>query len=239
MNAGPRRAILSLVRRPPEQGLVIPRVQSIAIELRPPIHGWLEIGIVLDDFRLASCASWVLNDPLEELVDLGLFVTRGSSGTRRVCLWAEPAGYALDAWNLNDDLAQLRLGYAKSFVPPMAGRALRLEHQCTVDRAALAAAIRDALERLLPDIQCGLDPEHWHDTRRYARALRELLGWDDTTRLTYPRMLLLNLQGKIPEGRREHRTKEQALEALRKLTDQDFGDDVEAWKRWLREHELL
>lgn len=211
-------------------------MQSIALELRPPIHGWLEIVLALDDFRLASCASWVLNDPLEELVDLGLFVTRGSSGTRRVCLWTEPAGYALDAWNLNDELAQLRLSYAKSFVPPMAGRALRLEHQCTVERSALAAAIRDALERLFSDMNCRLDPDHWHDTQRYARALRELLGWDDMTRLTYTQMLLLNLQGKIAPNRREHRTKEQALEALRELTGQDFGDDVEAWRRWIREH---
>jgi hypothetical protein len=46
--------------------------------------------------------------------------------------------------------------------------------------------------------------------------------------------LVLNLEGKIPAGRREYRPKEEARERLVALTGQDFGYDVKAWRAWLR-----
>jgi hypothetical protein len=58
------------------------------------------------------------------------------------------------------------------------------------------------------------------------------------SRLTLYQILLLNLQGKLLPARREHLTKEQALAQLRERTGQDFGYDVDAWKRWLKERSL-
>jgi hypothetical protein len=46
--------------------------------------------------------------------------------------------------------------------------------------------------------------------------------------------LLLNLEGKIPPGRRSYMPKEEAYERLVKRTGQDFGYDVKAWRAWLR-----
>lgn len=52
-------------------------------------------------------------------------------------------------------------------------------------------------------------------------------------------LLLQNLEGKIsPDAGRHYRTKERALAELKQQTGQDFGDDVEAWRRWLRENGL-
>ncbi|AKF07646.1 hypothetical protein [Sandaracinus amylolyticus] len=151
--------------------LVIPLVDSIRVSLRPPVHGWLDVDIDLDEFRLDAAASWVLNDPLEELVDLGSFLARGGSGSRRVCLWGEPAGYAIDAWNLNDTLAQVLLSYAPHFIPPMAGRAMRRKYVCTVERVGLARAIRAAVDELFAKAGAAVAPPHWHAPDRYAQTL--------------------------------------------------------------------
>ena len=60
------------------------------------------------------------------------------------------------------------------------------------------------------------------------------------SRLTLYQGLLLNLEGQIrPEQKRLYLGKEEALRQLREHTGQDFGDDVEAWRRWLRERSLL
>ena len=54
------------------------------------------------------------------------------------------------------------------------------------------------------------------------------------TRLTYHQILVKNLEGTIrPDQVRVFMTKEQALAELRQLTGQDFGNDVDAWKKWL------
>jgi len=49
----------------------------------------------------------------------------------------------------------------------------------------------------------------------------------------YYELLLLNLRGRISEGRREYLTREEARKFLVKRTGQDFGFDVEAWERWI------
>jgi hypothetical protein len=55
--------------------------------------------------------------------------------------------------------------------------------------------------------------------------------------LTLSQILVLNLEGKIPPERtRQYLTKEKALEELRHRTGQDFGYDVDAWKRWFKTH---
>lgn len=50
-------------------------------------------------------------------------------------------------------------------------------------------------------------------------------------------LFLMNLKGDIRPGTREYRTPERALEALKQMTGEDFGYDVQAWKQWLRSDE--
>ena len=54
------------------------------------------------------------------------------------------------------------------------------------------------------------------------------------SRITPFRRLLMNLRGKIRDGRLEFLSPEQALEELRASTGQDFGMDTDAWEAWLR-----
>lgn len=152
----------------------MPHAPSVWIDLRPPRHGWLDYTIELGVFRLEESASWVLNDPLEELVETGLFLAGRGTETRRVCLWAEPGGYALDVWNVGDALSQVRIGSASDFVPPMAGRTLRQRHECTVDRTTLARAIRRAVHQLFLSAGPMLAHPHWRDPTRYAVAVTRL-----------------------------------------------------------------
>ena len=45
---------------------------------------------------------------------------------------------------------------------------------------------------------------------------------------------LLNLEAKIPAGRRGYLPRKEARKRLVALTGQDFGYDVKAWRAWLR-----
>ncbi len=58
------------------------------------------------------------------------------------------------------------------------------------------------------------------------------------SRLTLEQILILNLQGKIPEGSMAYSRKEDAYLALKKWTGQDFGDDIERWEKWVKENGL-
>jgi hypothetical protein len=58
------------------------------------------------------------------------------------------------------------------------------------------------------------------------------------SRLTLQQTFLLNLKQEIPEwDMMSYMTREEAYEALKKHTGQDFGYDIEAWERWFRENE--
>ena len=158
----------------------IPMVTHVDVELSPPEHGWLAIRIALDDFELDERVSNVSGDPLEELLDLAVFLARGGSGMRRVSLWLEPTGFALDAWNLGNDLAQLLVSWDACFVPPMAARALEPVVRRLVDRRGLAERIEAAVRRVLQDR--GQAWESWGDVSRYERGHAEVcraLGIDD------------------------------------------------------------
>ncbi len=58
------------------------------------------------------------------------------------------------------------------------------------------------------------------------------------TRLTLEQILILNLQERIPEGSMVYTKKEDAYLALKKYTGQDFGSDIEKWKKWVEENGL-
>ena len=58
------------------------------------------------------------------------------------------------------------------------------------------------------------------------------------SRITPFQGLLMNLTEEIAKGRREYLSKEAAYEKLKEFPGQDFGYDVEKWKKWLRENRL-
>jgi len=45
--------------------------------------------------------------------------------------------------------------------------------------------------------------------------------------------LLLNMRQLLPK---DHPAKEDAYKALKTLTGQDFGYDIDAWQQWLKAH---
>lgn len=57
------------------------------------------------------------------------------------------------------------------------------------------------------------------------------------SRLTPEQYLLLNLEQQIPSDNDVHYlTREQAYQALKNMSGEDFGYDVKAWRKWLRAH---
>jgi hypothetical protein len=56
------------------------------------------------------------------------------------------------------------------------------------------------------------------------------------SRIPPHKLLIMNIERKIQEGRREYMPPDKALELLKSSTGQDFGDDVEAWKKWLKDN---
>ena len=44
----------------------------------------------------------------------------------------------------------------------------------------------------------------------------------------------MNLESEIQEGRREYMPPDEAYKLLKESTGQDFGDDIKAWKSWLK-----
>ncbi len=56
------------------------------------------------------------------------------------------------------------------------------------------------------------------------------------SRYSERKLLLLNLERKIPEWRtRDFMNRERALELLREMTGQDFGYDGSSWRQWFRD----
>jgi len=56
------------------------------------------------------------------------------------------------------------------------------------------------------------------------------------SRITFFRLLVMNLEGEIQEGRREYMPPDEAYKLLKESTGQDFGDDINAWKAWLKKN---
>jgi hypothetical protein len=57
------------------------------------------------------------------------------------------------------------------------------------------------------------------------------------TRLLPLQGLIKNMTGEISENNmRVYMPKEKAYELLKEWTDQDFGQDIEAWKDWVKKH---
>ena len=58
-------------------------------------------------------------------------------------------------------------------------------------------------------------------------------------RIFLPELFILKLKGKVPRLSRldwlREMTKEQCLEELRAVSENDFGEDIEAWESWWAE----
>jgi hypothetical protein len=54
---------------------------------------------------------------------------------------------------------------------------------------------------------------------------------------TYHDILLMNLRGEIEDDAWDFLPRAMALEELRKLTRQDFGEDADRWQEWLQLNE--
>jgi hypothetical protein len=126
-----------------------PPVDEIDLVLNPPRHGWIAVSLRLGEFELKCSASTVLNDPLAELLDAVCFMTEGRSGSRRVCLWLEPKGYALDLQCLSESLAMVTVLHDDAFVPPMAASPMKRLFRCTATRAAIVRGLHESIEQVL------------------------------------------------------------------------------------------
>lgn len=147
----------------------------VRLTLEPPVHGWLDVTLEVDDFVLREPGSWVINDPLCELVDAGPFLARGEIGARRVFFYGEPGGYVLDLENVDGTLVHLRVG-TRDHSPgvPASNHPLRMKIERATDAWTLARAIREAVDDLFERVGSEEALPGWRDPRTYAPALAEL-----------------------------------------------------------------
>jgi hypothetical protein len=141
-----------------------PWIEDPRIELGEPRHGWLPITVKLGEYELSERASHVLNDPVEELIDWGAFVRDGVSGFRRVCLWLEPAAYALDVRPANEGSVYVNVWFHQATSPPMMGNGLEPVFQAIVSRQSLYNQVLLALTRWLDRYRTEIQP-HWEAIR--------------------------------------------------------------------------
>jgi hypothetical protein len=58
------------------------------------------------------------------------------------------------------------------------------------------------------------------------------------SRLSYEEILIANLKQELYPDEMSYMSKEIAYGWLKKHTGQDFGDDIEAWEKWVLENGL-
>jgi len=57
-------------------------------------------------------------------------------------------------------------------------------------------------------------------------------------RLLYHEILIANLLEQFPRGHEQYRTAQGAYTELKLVTNEDFGHDAEAWRRWFEENDF-
>jgi hypothetical protein len=55
--------------------------------------------------------------------------------------------------------------------------------------------------------------------------------------LLFYEILILNLKQKMPSDDRNYMTAEDAYEALKSISEEDFGYDAGAWEKWFTEND--
>lgn len=73
---------------------------TILVTFGTPEHGWLPVDFHYNDFNLEFEASFVLNDPIEELYNVVTELQNNEQ--KRVTWWLEPAAYFFDFEQKND-----------------------------------------------------------------------------------------------------------------------------------------
>jgi hypothetical protein len=114
---------------------------------------WIDVDVSVGDVRRQFMASAVLNDPLRELADLGVFVATREAGTLGVRFWLEPAGLELRAYRRPELV--LALYEADDASPALLRPRLVVEEE--IDAAAAARAILGCLLR----VEQILSPQTW------------------------------------------------------------------------------
>lgn len=151
-------------------------IERISLALGLPEHGWLPFRLQLDDFVLDLQVSNVLNGPLSELIEAIAFCQPPLVGGHRVCLWLEPAGYALDLIaGAAPDRCILRVSFDEDFVPPMQGDLTEVVFEGEADAGALCGALESAIVGFLASVDAPtLKAWRRKDEPEYARRFAEL-----------------------------------------------------------------
>jgi hypothetical protein len=152
----------------------VPHIDSLEIALDTPQHGWLPVRMVFGDYQLLMDASNVLNDPIAELIELTMFVKKESSSFRRVCLWLEPSGYAIDVKHSGPQRLLITILFDKEFIPPMNNTHMKEEYCCSVYQNTLYKSLIESLNLWLTSNSKTIS-EHWApNTVDYIREIQKI-----------------------------------------------------------------
>ena len=56
------------------------------------------------------------------------------------------------------------------------------------------------------------------------------------SRIPFYRRLIMNIEGNIPQVQRAYMPIDEAYRTLRESTGQDFHEDLDKWKKWLKDN---
>jgi len=125
-------------------------IEYIRLTFQTPKHGWLPVKLELGKLVIDDAASNVLNDPIDEFLDALAFCNAPTSAGHRICLWLEPAGFAIDlVESSTPERCILRVFYDDSFVPPMRRTRMKVKFEMEADAIRVSRAISAALGDLL------------------------------------------------------------------------------------------
>ncbi len=147
--------------------------KRISLSLGLPHHGWLPISFSAGGFAWEWHASGVLNDPVWEFLGLLLALGQRSRLDKRICVWLEPDGYALDFATQRPRQTtpvKLDIGYSDSFVPPMRHNEVEPLGSVELDADALYREFMSSLSSFLQDYGGELR-RHWIKGKTRAEYL--------------------------------------------------------------------
>ena len=139
------------------------------LELTNPRAGWIDVAVAIGDDSFGFAASDVLNDPIRELADLGMFVATGELGRLAATFWLEPAGYELAV--TRDDLFRLAWSYARDARPRLRRPQILHEHAIAAP-LTIASEILRCLREVQPLVPLDGDKSIWRHPYPMATATR-------------------------------------------------------------------
>jgi hypothetical protein len=122
-----------------------------SIDLTDPRNGWIEVAVAIGEDSYGFSASDVLNDPIRELADLGLFLASSDHARVAVRFWLEPAGYELAVTR-----DRLTWSYAHNAGPNLVKPQVRQDLEIETPHA-----IAREILRCLRDVHPLLDTKNW------------------------------------------------------------------------------